>query len=113
MKERSNNDQVTSHTISVHTEDGIWLLGEIDNYPFAAKVCDEDSAFGVDLGRTIKLTIVDKGGHKIIADHERGWVVAPRRSKQKVTFALLRFLEALPKQDIWRNTYRKEQVFKI
>ena len=37
---------MADHKITVHSEDGIWLLGAVDDYPFEAKVCDEASRQG-------------------------------------------------------------------
>lgn len=51
---------MADHKITVHSEDGIWLLGAVDDYPFEAKVCDEASGFGIDCGRVIKLHIRGK-----------------------------------------------------
>ena len=69
---------MADHKITVHTEDGIWLLGAVDDYPFEAKVCDENSGFGIDCGRVIKLHIRGKQASGEIAAYERGWDRFPK-----------------------------------
>ena len=60
---------MADHKITVHSEDGIWLLGAVDDYPFEAKVCDETSGFGIDCGRVIKLYIASKQDANEIASY--------------------------------------------
>ena len=64
---------MADHKITAYSEDGVWLFGLVDDYPFFAKVCDEASGFGIDCGRVIKLYIASKQDAKEIASYERGW----------------------------------------
>lgn len=102
---------MVDHKIAACTKDGIWLLGTVDDYIFEAKVCDEASSFGIDCGRVIKLHArkycEDKKGKEIFA-YERGWDKYPRGKHKGVAQALIRFLESLPEQDIWRHTFYKK-----
>ena len=102
---------MVEHTIAACTNDGIWLLGTVDDYIFEAKVCDEASGFGIDCGRVIKLHArkycEDKKGKEIFA-YERGWDKYPRGKHKGVAQALIRFCESLPEQDIWRHTFYKK-----
>ena len=60
-----------------------WFVGTIGNgYSFQAKVTEEDSAWGIDNGRIIKLFITkppegdSRGGEEIVS-YERGWNLYP------------------------------------
>ena len=62
--------------------EGNWFTGSIGGYPFQVKVTDEDSAWGIDNGRIIKLFITEKPegenkGDKEIVAYERGWSTYP------------------------------------
>ncbi|MBR3131324.1 hypothetical protein IKG31_01990 [Candidatus Saccharibacteria bacterium] len=62
--------------------EGNWFTGSIDGYPFQVKVSEEDSAWGIDNGRIIKLFITEKPegdtkGDKEIVAYERGWSTYP------------------------------------
>lgn len=104
---------MADHSITVHTKDGIWLLGEIDGYPFQAKVCDEASGFGIDCGRVIKLYAESKrDGHEIFS-YERGWDKYPRGPHKELARALIRFCDSLPMQEVWRNTFRQARRFLV
>lgn len=104
---------MVEHIVTAKTPDGIWLLGEIDGYPYQAKVCDEASGFGIDCGRVIKLHAFSKrDGHEIIA-YERGWDGYPRGFHKGLAQALVRFCESLPEQDVWRNTFRTTRRFLV
>lgn len=59
-----------------------WFTGSIGGYPFQVKVTDEDSVWGIDNGRIIKLFITEKPegenkGDKEIVAYERGWSTYP------------------------------------
>lgn len=101
------------HVISAHTLDGIWLVGMIDEYPFEAKVCDEASGFGIDCGRVIKLHIGSRRSSDDVAAYERGWDKYPRGAHKGLAQAVVRFCESLPKQDVWRQTFRNELHFLV
>lgn len=100
-------------TITVHTEDGIWLLGDIEGYPFQAKVCDEASGFGIDYGRVIKLHLFAKDQKRELFAYERGWDKYPHGGAKTLARALIRFCESLPMQDVWRGTFREERRFLV
>ena len=101
------------HVITVHTLDDIWLIGNVDDYPFWAKVCDEASGFGIDGGRVIKLHIGSKSGSGEIVAYERGWDKYPKKAHKGLTQAVIRFCEALPDQDTWRKTFKPERRFPV
>ena len=92
---------MADHKITVHSEDGIWLLGAVDDYPFEAKVCDEASGFGIDCGRVIKLHIRGKQASGEIAAYERGWDRFPKGAHKGLARAVIRFCESLPEQEIF------------
>lgn len=104
---------MVDHIISVHTEDGIWLLGTVDDYSFWAKVCDEASGFGIDCGRVVKLHICSKNNSGEIAAFERGWDKYPTSRHKGLTQAVIRFCESLPEQDVWRHSFRHERRFLV
>ena len=99
--------------ITAYTKDGIWILGQIDAYPFQAKVCDEASGFGIDCGRTIKLHVYSKHDGREIIAYERGWDKYPKGFHKGLAQSLVRFCESLPEQDIWKNTFREERRFLV
>ena len=101
------------HIITVHTVDEIWLIGSVDEYPFWAKVCDEASGFGIDGGRVIKLHIGSKKKSGEIASYERGWDKYPKGAHKGLAQAVIRFCEALPEQNTWRNTFQPERRFLV
>ena len=103
---------MVNHVIKAHSEDGIWLIGTVDEYPFEAKVCDVLSDFGIDHGRVIKLYACKGRGQEIFA-FERGWNKYPKGTHKGLCRALVRFCESLPAQDIWRNTFREERRFLV
>ena len=102
---------MTDHTIAVRSTDGIWLHGQVDNYPFWAKVCDEASGFGIDCGRVIKLHIISKRTSQEIAAYERGWDKRPQGAHKGLIEAVIRFCESLPVQEVWKNTFLSERRF--
>ena len=63
-----------------------WFLGNIgDGYSFQVKVTEEDSVWGIDNGRIIKLFITEKPkgenkGDKEIIGYERGWYKYPENN---------------------------------
>ena len=95
---------MADHKITVHSEDGIWLLGAVDDYPFEAKVCDEASGFGIDCGRVIKLHIRGK---------QASWDRFPKGAHKGLARAVIRFCESLPEQEIWRGTFLTERHFLV
>ena len=105
---------MSEHLINALTPDGVWLLGTIDRYVFEAKVCDEDSVFGIDDGRVIKLFVYNKHRGQELISYEWGWDKYPQKAEDEdVLDALLLFCSSLPKQDIRKQTMRKERAFLI
>ena len=104
------------HKISVHTDDGIWLIGTIDDCTFEAKVCDVSSGFGIDCGRVIKLFALkrqrQRQRHELFS-YERGWDRYPQGVHKDLCLALVKFCESLPEQGTWRKTFRKEHHFLV
>lgn len=83
-----------------------YLDGTIDGHHFSAKHYDEGSKFGIDGGRTSKLTIT-KDQH-VIAHYDRGWDMEPISSEHKETLnEVVNYLEKLPKR------YEKEMELTI
>ena len=104
---------MVDHRISAYTMDGIWLLGKIDEYDFQAKVCDEASGFGIDYGRVIKLHAFGKSRGQELFAYERGWDKYPKGRYKGLAQALILFCDSLPRQEIWRNSFRKERRFLV
>ena len=103
---------MVDHVIKARSEDGIWLIGTVDEYPFEAKVCDIASGFGIDHGRVIKLYAYKNRGQEIFS-YERGWGKYPKGAHKGLCQAVVRFCESLPTQSIWRNTFRTERRFLV
>ena len=65
-----------------------WFVGTIGGFPYQAKVTAEDSAWGINEGRIIKLFVTDMptddnpGKTEIIA-YERGWSVYPKTTEHE------------------------------
>ena len=87
---------MADHKITAYSEDGVWLFGLVDDYPFFAKVCDEASGFGIDCGRVIKLYIASKQDAKEIASYERGWDRFPNRKARTKDWLGRSFASANP-----------------
>ena len=68
-------------------KEGQWHLGTVEGYPFQAKVTEDDSEWGIDNGRIIKLFITEKPegekkGDKEIVAYERGWQTYPENNPE-------------------------------
>ena len=69
---------------SMHIQrEGNWFTGTIAGYPFQVKAATENSAWGIDNGRIIKLFVTEKPedpsskyGKELIS-YERGWDIYP------------------------------------
>ncbi len=44
---------MAEHTITVEARPHNWLTGTVDGLPYAVKVCDDASEYGIDAGRVI------------------------------------------------------------
>ena len=103
---------MAEHFIKATAKDGIWLTGTIDDFPFGIKVCDKKSGFGIRRGRVIKLYVNDKNSSLELFAYERGWERKPHTPfQQSLLKALLRFAASLPKQEVWRHSFKQERVF--
>ena len=109
----NGKDIMADHNIMAYTEDGVWLQGNVDGYPFWVKVCDEATGFGIDGGRVIKLHIRRKNSSNEIASYERGWDKYPKGAPKGLAQAVIRFCEELPEQYIWRRTFKEERRFLV
>lgn len=104
---------MSEHLIKVSSQGGIWLTGTIDDNAFGVKVCDEESHFGIDDGRVIKLYINDSAGQEIVA-YERGWEKYPQDpAKESLLDAILGFVGTLPQQDVWRITFKRQHSYLV
>ncbi|MBR1566454.1 MAG: hypothetical protein IJ649_06795 [Oscillospiraceae bacterium] len=91
-----------NHTITVDTVLHNWLAGTVDGLPYAVKVCDRQSEYGIDGGRIIKLYLFSgKGPEREITTYERGWAKYPSRRHESSVDALIAYCEALPSVDRW------------
>ena len=76
-----------------------WFVGTISGYSYQVKVTAEDSPWGINEGRIIKLFVTDMptdenpGKPEIIA-YERGWSVYPKTSEhEEVLDALYEYFQ--------------------
>lgn len=87
----------TIYRVTVDRLDELWVLGMINEFPYAAKVYDEPSPFGIDNGRVCKLTISTEKPDEEIVSYERGWVKYPEtREFESLLAALLLYLNGIP-----------------
>lgn len=85
--------------IKINGYRGDWIIGEMGNYTFCAKHFDEPSEFGINNGRTSKLSIQDKNTKKYIVNYDRGWDIKPKTKENKTILKnLVDYLENLPKR---------------
>ncbi len=101
-------------------KEGNWHLGTIDGYPFQAKVTDEDSEWGIDNGRIIKLFITEKpegenkGDTEIIA-YERGWLTYPETNPayEDLIDAIVEFFQNHMDNDSYDERWPPWNVIKL
>ena len=89
------------HTITVNAVLNNWLAGTVDGLPYAVKVCDEKSEYGINGGRIIKLYLFAADSDREIAAYERGWVKYPSRRYEDSMDALITYCGELPIVDHW------------
>ena len=68
-------------------KEGNWYIGTIGGYPFQIKVACEDSEWGIDNGRIIKLFVSEKPTEdhpvkKEVISYERGWDLYPEGNQE-------------------------------
>lgn len=88
--------ETPKHEITVDTALGSWLAGTVDGLPYAVKVCDVKSEFGIDNGHVIKLYLFAADGEREIVTYERGWAKYPAGRYEDSMDALIAYCEALP-----------------
>ena len=93
--------KMSEHSITIDCIWRNWLGGTVDGLPFAAKVCNICSEFGIDNGRVIKLFLYTENGEQEIAAYERGWSVYPSGSVEDSMDALIAYCANLPKAEEW------------
>jgi len=85
-------------TMTIHKE-GAWYLGTISGHAFGVKLASEDSAFGINEGRIIKMFVSSQlsaeGPGKVDAvSFERGWLHKPEtREYEEIADALYEFFQ--------------------
>ena len=89
------------HTITTDCVWRSWLGGTIDGLPFAAKICDVNSPYGIDNGRVLKLFLYAEDGEQELAAYERGWLTHPSGQVEASMDKLLAFCAKLPPADDW------------
>ena len=98
--EEHDSEEHVEHQLALirsikYSREGSWYLGIIGGYPFQCKVAEEDSPFGIEEGRIIKLFVKakptdDQPGDKTVIAFERGWSCYPEDNPE-----LLDLLDAL------------------
>ncbi len=91
-----------------YTKENNWYIGTIGGYPFQCKVATEDSAWGIDNGRIIKLLVTAKPtetdpGNEEIISYERGWILYPENDPEleDVLDALYEYFQNHSDEEIW------------
>lgn len=92
---------MSEHLITIDCAWRNWLGGTIDDLPFAVKVCDVNSSYGIDKGRVIKLFLYSEDGEQEIAAYERGWSIYPSGGIEVSIDALLVYCAGLPNAEDW------------
>ena len=98
--EEHDSEEYVEHQLALirsikYSRGGNWYLGVIGGYLFQVKVAEEDSPFGLNEGRIIKLFVKakpseDQPGDKTVIAFERGWSCYPKDDHE-----LLNVLDAL------------------
>ncbi len=89
------------HEITIDCVWRDWLCGMIDNLPFAVKICDINSPYGIDDGRVLKLFLYTEDGEQEIAAYERGWSIYPSGEVEARMDALIAYCASLPPAEKW------------
>lgn len=105
-----NNHYITTRASFARPD--TWLCGKVDDYDFQAKICDPTGDTLND-GRIINLHISGKGVEQEFLFLERGWGKYPKTTHKGMAEAMIRFLDSLPEQAIWENTFRDERRFLV
>ena len=74
-----------------------WVTGNFNGYDFQAKHFDEKSQYGIQKGRTSKLSV--SKDDELIIHYSRGWDIRPQTKEEKELLKnLVNYLEELPKR---------------
>ena len=93
--------KMSEHPITIDCVWRNWLGGTIDGLPFAVKVCDVNSSYGIDIGRVIKLYLYSEDGEQKIAAYERVWSIYPSGGTKASMDTLLAYCAGLPNAEDW------------
>ena len=94
-------EKMPEHPITIDCVWRNWLGGTVDSLPFAVKVCDVNSSYGIDNGRVIKLFLYSEDGERELAAYERGWSIYPSGSIEASMDALIAYCASLPNAEDW------------
>ena len=97
------------HAITVDAIFRNWIIGSVDGLPYAVKVCDIDSEYGIDEGRIIKLYLFAEAGERELATYERGWDQYPALAYEDSMDALIAYCGKLPSADRWPLYFAQRQ----
>lgn len=86
-----------------------WLSGTVDDLPFAAKICDVNSPYGIDNGRILKLFLYTEDSVQEIAAYERGWLIYPSGKTEASMDALIAYCAGLPRAEDWHTQIGAEK----
>ena len=98
---------MSNHTIKVDAVFHSWLAGTVDGLPYAVKVCDEKSEYGIDGGKIIKLYLFNITGKREVATYERGWMKYPIHRYEDSMDALIAYCCDIPSAD--RQNYETDE----
>ena len=105
---------MNEHVIAATTTDGLWVTGTIDDYPFGMRTADADLFSGIDKGRIMKLYVKSKDGSEDLILYEYSWKKTDEAPEmRKILEALCLFASALPEQEEWAETFRKQVRFLV
>lgn len=99
---------MSDHKITVDTVLNNWLAGTVDKLPYAVKVCDEKSKYGIDGGRIIKLYLFTVNSDIEIVTYERGWIKYPASKHEDSMDALIAYCEKLPPAAGWASRFSQK-----
>ena len=80
---------MNGHTIKIDVVFQKWLAGTVDGLPYAVKICNEKSEYGIDGGRIIKLYLFSADGEQEIVTYERGWAKYPAQKYEDIMDTLI------------------------
>lgn len=63
----------------------MWKNGQIDNFEYWVKSCDEPSIYGINEGRISKLNV--RCGGSMVVNYDRGWDIEPETDADREVLA--------------------------